>query len=237
MNNHQHKFHILKGGLGVAFVLVGICLGCATPTLLIHADPRGFLLRTNDLPQDGEYYIPEHEQHPISNEMIVFLLGDKSGQERIERTGRVIGWRVHFVRGNEVGENPEDITQTIVQYASAQGAQLNLETYNMFGLYPQTGWQRMDNHLDMGDGTLIESRCEQQQDGSDRVSFSLSFAYRNMGVKIEAIGSNQTSLQEGVIPLAKIIFAKLEEAEPKMGPVPTPTPGFAPPEKDNLIYR
>ena len=190
----------------------------------------------SDLPRDGAYVIPLHERHVIDNDLVVYLLGDEAGEKRIQQTGRVVGWRVHFVRGSRAAL-PEDITQTVTQYASVQGAQHNLQTYRFSTLYPDKGWQVLEPSPDLGDAALVETRSQVLANGSRLVTYSLSFTYRNMEVRIAAVGDAEQTRLEDVTALAKIVLARLGAVELHSGPVPTPTPGFEPPEADRLIYR
>ena len=236
MNILRRKIHIWLGGLALFAVLIVGSMHAEAAHFLIHTDPRDFLLRESDLPPEGKYAIPLHERHVISNDLIVYLLGDEAGEERIRRTGRIVGWRVHYTRGDWRAPVPEEFTQTVTQYASAQGARLNLKEYRLSTWYPEEGWREADLEMHLGDAALVETRSRLMQDGSRRVWYSVSFTYRNIGVRLEAAGdAGQVDLEE-LIAQANTVLARLAAAELRTGPVPTPTPGFEMPEKGRPIY-
>lgn len=237
MNNKQRKFNVWLGGLGLVCMLGLLGLGNNPPKPLIHTTPRDFLLQESDLPFAGRYAIPSHELHPTPNELIVYLLGDVAGQVRIARTGRVNGWRVHYVRTDAGAALPEEITQTVTQYKSARGARVNLANYNMSGMYPESGWQRKDTAPILGEASLVETRSEAMAYGSRRISYAISFIYLNMEVRLEAIGDEGQIRLEDVLWLAQIVLDRLVDEETHTGPVPTPTPGFEALEEERPIYR
>ena len=234
MRNYKGQIQIWLGGLGFCGLALMLILGIARPALLIHADPRDFLLKAEDVAFLGSYVLPPHERHPISNDLIVFLLGDQAGERRLAQTGRVIGWRVHYVRGG--GNGPTQITQTVTQYDSARGAQRNLKTYALSTVEPAS-WQRVDVPLDLADGGLVEIRREQYASGEIRISLAVNFIYLNMGVRLETVGGEEQVQLEDLIDLAQIVITRMEQVEPVSGPVPTPTPGFDTLEADVPIYR
>ena len=84
---------------------------------------------------------------------------------------------------------------------------------------------------------MVETRSQVLANGSRLVTYSLSFTYRNMEVRIAAVGDAEQTRLEDVTALARITLARLGAVELRSGPVPTPTPGFEPPEADRLIYR
>ena len=237
MNNQSTKILVSLMGLELIAILATIVLGTGFQARVIHTDPSEFLLETGDLPPAGRYIIPTHERHVITNEEIAFLMGDEAGKERIKSTGRILGWRVHFVRISSNNLQPEDITQTVTQYDSTRGAQYNLETYQLSTLHPEIGWIKADQITDIGDRSLLETRSQTMQDGSFRVTYSLSFTYRNLGVRIETVGSELENNPEEVFALARTVITKLDAAQQETGPVPTPTPGFEPPEEGLTIYQ
>lgn len=237
MNTQKRKFNIWLGTLGLVCLLGLLSLGNNPPKPLIHANPRDFLLQENDLPVEGRYTIPQHELHPIPNELIVYLLGDISGVTRIVRTGRVNGWRVHYVRSDVSAALPEEITQTVTQYESARGARLNLANYTMSGLYPESGWRRMETDTVVGDDSLVEYRSEEMPYGRKRISYAISFIYLNMEVRLETIGEDGQIRLEDAFGLAQIVLARLGKIETHTHPVPTPTPGFETVADDRPIYR
>jgi hypothetical protein len=236
MNPKSLKFGTWLGGIGLLSTLVFFSTGASTPPNLIHADPRDFLLQESDLPGQGGYSIPTGERHPIPNEMIVYLMGDPAGEERIQSTGRLLGWRVHFVRNASAKADPEDITSVVMQFSSSQGARLNLETYAFSKVNPRE-WQRLDVAPALGDATLAESHTETFADGSNMVYYAVSFVQNNLGVRIEVNGMQGRVDLKDALDLAAIVLVKLGQAELHRGPVPTPTPGFEPLEAGRAIYR
>ena len=93
MNILRRKMHIWLGGLAMFAVLVVGSMHAEAAHFLVHTDPRDFLLRENDLPPEGKYAVPLHERHVITNDLVVYLLGDAAGEERIRRTGRIVGMK------------------------------------------------------------------------------------------------------------------------------------------------
>lgn len=224
------------GGIGLISLFGLFFAGVFTPPHLVHADPRDFLLQETDLPGHQNYSIPYSERHPISNERILYLLGDKLGQERIHKTGRISGWRVHFVRNPGLSEGPEDITAVVMQFASARGARLNLDTYSLSRVNPQE-WQRLNVALDLGDHSLTETRTQTFANGTRQVTYEVNFTHNNMGVRIEVIGMEDRIFLQDALDLAAIVLRKLTRAELHKGPVPTPTFGLEPLEEGRAIYQ
>lgn len=204
---------------------------------LIHSSPSAFLLTESDLPAQGAYRVPDHERYPISNDLIVYLLGDDAGNTRIGDTHRILGWRVHFARAQAGEAGPDHIIETVTQYASAKGARANLKRYRISTLFPETGWRPQDGSFELGDQALIETRSRTLADGTRQVGYAISFIYRNMGVRIEVTGrAEQVTLEDAIAP-ARLVLDMLHAAPPCSGQVPTPTPGFEAPEENRLIYR
>ena len=237
MNIIGRKLQIWFGGIGI-IALVAIGSLAVRPTeRSIQSDPREFLLRASDLPQAGGYVIPPHERHAIHNDLIVYLLGDAAGEQRIRQTGRVVGWRVHFVQAAGGAAVPHDITQTVTQYASARGARFNLETYLLSIQNPENGWKVADLPRAWGDASVLERRSQTLPSGSRPDAYALSFTYRNIGVRLEITGEPQPAQVDELAKLADTILARLGAVQPRSGPVPSPTPGFEAPEEGRLIYR
>ena len=236
MNTKRRLIGGWMGGIRMISTLVLFLAEACSPANLIHTDPRDFLLKGTDLPIEGRYTIPLHERHPISNEMVVYLMGDQAGEKRVQSTGRLLGWRVHFVRGEDVKTGPEDITCVVMQFATPEGARLNLDTYALSKVNPRE-WQRLDRTLHLGEASLAETRVEPFADGSKMVYFEVNFIQRNVGVRIEVNGmEGQVTLEDGQ-DLAAVVLAKLGQAELYSEPVPTPTPGFEAPEEGMTIYQ
>lgn len=234
MRQFKGQVQMWLGGMGVVLLLGMVCLGSSAPELLIHTDPHDFLLKESDLSGLGSYSIPSHESYAISNDMILYLLGDPGGAERLSITGRVNGWRAHYVADGAGG--PRHITEIVTQYGSARGARKNLDRY-LLAVVDPANWKPLDTTLNLGDAEVVEMRRETYASGETRVSLAVNFTYRNIGVRLEGVGAEGEVRLEDLNALARVVLARLGAVEAESGPVPAPTPGFEAPEEGRMIYR
>ncbi len=203
---------------------------------LIYTNPRDLLLSESDLADLGTYTIPIHQRYPLTNEAIVYLLGDEIGTERVARTARIVGWWAYYARSASGNSGPADITLAVTQYGSNKGAFYNLNTYTFSRLLPAE-WTRLDTCLHLGDSSAAEIRHTSYANGETRVSLALHFIYHNVGVRLVANGSQDQVRLADLSALAHTILARLEKAELHVQPVPTPTPGIEFSNSGEAIYR
>jgi hypothetical protein len=224
------------GGFGLCGIMAMFFVSAGSADGLIHTDPQEFLLEPVDLPGQQDYFIPSHQRSVVTNDLVIYLLGDEAGEKRVDSTGRLTGWQVHFRRVAGDGNGPDQIAQTIMQFASSQGALMNLEQYSLSGVYPQT-WTRLKSVPGLGEASLAEMRQYTRADGQAQVTFAVSFTVRNIGVRIEVSGvEGQVSLEDA-ISLARIVADRLRGATLLSSPVPTPTRVYWSLENAEDIYR
>jgi len=104
-----------------------------TPTpdkRIIEIGPEEFLLEKEDLPSEAKYYLPNFTWiSPHRNSEVISGWGKEEGQKYLEETGRIDGWGVYYARGTSIVRAPEEIFHNIIQYRTAEGAQLAMEYF------------------------------------------------------------------------------------------------------------
>lgn len=224
------------GTMGLFLILIPFWLLNNPDPKLIDADPRDFLLKPADLGPVLPCTFDAHLQQKLTNDAIIYLMGDQAGAKRVRDTGRLTGWRESFMQARCKNGGPDEINQSVMQFSSVQGAQLNLRRYALSVEHPET-WQQQYPTPDLGDQALVEKRVGFLPGGKQRVTYALSFTYLNIGARIEVSGLTEAVSLELATALAERILEKLEAAQPCAGPVPTPTVGFEPRDPGISIYR
>ncbi len=190
----------------------------ATPTMtstpdlrVITIESKEFMLTKEDLPQDGRYYLP-HESwiSPHHNAEVIQDWGKEEGLIYLEKTGRIDGWWVYYDRGNSTIRAPEEIFHNIIQYKTAEGAQLSLTEYGTRVDDPEYSVVESDTVL--GDGTVIYVRKTMQNNGEYRTWYVVETTYRNYVSIVGGWGWDKDFDLEYVIEIARIAMDKIMAA-------------------------
>ncbi len=187
-----------------------------TPDLrIIRTDPKEFLLTSDDLPEDAKYFLPGPGWiSPHHNSEIISGWGREKGLEYLERTGRIDGWVVQFYRGTETLRIPEIIYHNLIQYESAEGAQITLLEFNLVVYKGRSSreYEFVDRELDIGDMSLAMIAKEMQPNGKYRIWYRIGATYRNYGSYIYGWGWEDDIDYEYIEDIARSVIEKLEQA-------------------------
>jgi len=189
----------------------------STPTItatpderIIEIGPEEFLLEKEDLPSEAKYYIPNSAwKSPHRNSEIISGWGTEKGQEYLEKTGRIDGWVIYFARGTSTVRAPEQVYHNIIQYETAEGAQLAM---NMESPYVTVEFDIVNDSYDLGDITIISKYREMQPSGEYRIQYLVETTYRNYQSRVGGWGWEKEFDLDYVIQIAEIALAKLETA-------------------------
>jgi hypothetical protein len=211
-----------------AFAGLAILSGCSALELprwadsrIIDADPSAFLLRPEDLPAQAGYYLPgSGYSGAYHNEEVLSGWGLERGQLYLERTGRVDGYWVDYVRGGEAAAAPEEFFCNVVEFETVEGAQLSLNEYNLVALAVpgNAHWDFVDRPtIELGDENIILSTREVQPDGGSKIWYRIEFSYRNFVGVVAGWGREEEVRHEFVEAAARTLLEKMESA-PLAGP-------------------
>ena len=187
----------------------------ATPDLRVILTESGeFLLGKGDLPVESQYYLPGPGWiSPHHNDEILSGWGIEEGRAYLEKTGRIDGWWVYYERGSLAITAPEQIFHNIIQYKTAEGAQLTIADFNDALRNPENGWQFVDEDVDLGDLSLVIINKEIQSNGKYRVWLMLQTSYRNYVSNLAGYGWEDEVRLEFLIEIQQVILNKLAAAE------------------------
>lgn len=157
---------------------------------VINAEPQTFLLAKEDLPSEGQYYLPnENWISPHLNKEVIYEWGVEAGSEYLDKTGRIDGWWVFYKRGNPSISMPIEIFHNIVRYETPEGAQLAVKEFNYI-TKDLTGdaWEFVDEDADIGDAAVVMVLKNMQPNGKFKVWYRTEVAYRNYVSVIQGYG-------------------------------------------------
>lgn len=185
-----------------------------TPDLrVITEDPQAFLLTKADLPPEAAYYVPGSGwMSPTSNLEVTLNRGNEEGQEYLQSTGRLDGWVVYFLRGSDRVQAPELVYCNVIQFATVDGARLEVEEYNYAKRNPDAGWMYVTAAPQLGDVSVTMQKVEKQPNGEDKVFYFIELAYRNYEVRVAGYGWADEVQPEFVENVAQTLLARLESA-------------------------
>jgi hypothetical protein len=186
-----------------------------TPDLrVIAVEPGDLLLSYDDLPTEANYYLPDPSwisTHP--NSEVIAGWGEEEGQEYLAKTGRIDGWWVRFYRGADTAIAPEVVYQNIIQYKTAEGAQLTLLDYNCILRNECDGYSFVEReYTDLGDVNIGMIFKEMQSNGENIVLYYVQSAYRNYVSIIYGWGWEKEVDFNIVEEIARIALEKLKAA-------------------------
>jgi hypothetical protein len=175
-----------------------------------------FLLKPEDLPVEAHYYLPDSSYtSPYDNTAVVSSWGGEKGWEYLQRTGRVDGYWVEYLRGSEDITAPEEMFCNIVKFETTQGAQLSLTDYNLVVIDAPDGkeWSFVNlPELDLGDTNIILTSKELQDNGENRIWYRIEFTYKSYVGVVAGHGWEDEVQPEFIERAARSVLAKLEGA-------------------------
>lgn len=184
----------------------------STPDLrVIAVESDKFLLQKGDLPSEARYLLPNSGWiSPHHNSEIISGWGQAEGLAYLEETGRIDGWWVYYRRGTDTVRAPQEIYHNIIQYKTAEGAQLTVSKYNYADR--SDNYDLMDVELNLGDFALAMIAKEIQPNGRTRVWIRIEMAYRNYASVVHGYGWEEDVELDYVIMVQELILNKLMDA-------------------------
>ena len=184
----------------------------ATPdTRVITMDSRDFLMSKDDIPPEGQYILPNSQWIRVgTNEEIIREWGREEGLDYLDKTGRIYGWLVGFYRTSKVVRVPEEISHNIIQYKTAEGAQLTVGEFSTAKRNPD--YKIVDENYPLGDVTVIMKIKTLQSNGEYRIIYRIETAYKNYVSIVNGWGWEKEFDLDFVIGLAETMLAKLQSA-------------------------
>jgi hypothetical protein len=180
---------------------------------IIDTNPEDFVLWPNDLPSDGEYYLPGPGwEGQNTNDEVIARWPPGKGQEYIQRTERVTGYYVYYLRGNDKAATPAEFYCNVIQFRTVEGAQTFVKEYTMAVRYPSQGWQTVATRMDLGDISNAEYRIETISGGFKKTLYYIEFSYFNMGAYVYAYDYEQNVNHTFVEDAAQAILDKIQAA-------------------------
>lgn len=214
----------------------------STPDLrVIISLPEDIVCTEDDLPVDGNYslqpppatddslgasfwsdplaYVCDH----CTNQLIY---GTSPVREFISRTKRVDGWLRIFTGENDNYPGFDRLGCYVQQFRTIEGAQLAVQAYALKEIYPQWGFEPLENsEPTIGDVSIWISNTAR----SGHLVYGIEYSYKNHAVTIA--GLNGTKNLDDLYFVAQQILKKLENAALGEGSditLATPTPRGVP---------
>jgi hypothetical protein len=188
---------------------------------IIEAEPSVFLLQPEDLPADAAYFLPEAGYSgPFHNTEVVSGWGAERGWDYLQRTGRLDGYWVDYVRGVEAAAAPEEFFCNIVKFETAEGALLSLNEYNLVAMAipGDAHWDFVDRPaIRLGDANIILETREVQPNGESKIWYRIEFSYRNFVAVVAGWGREDEVQHEFIEAAARTVLEKMRSA-PLSGP-------------------
>jgi hypothetical protein len=193
----------------------------STPTLtptpdlrIIKVDPQKFLLKKDDLPLEGKYYIPNSSWMSIhTNEEVISGWTVEEGRNYVIKTGREIGWWVAFLRGTRAVAMPEQIFCQAVRYKTVEGAMLTITELSSNKNEKSENLKNLEIEMNLGDHNEVYLYKEITSGGDYYVHYSIEFVYRNYFASVEGFGLEKDVSHDFLEQLARKVLEKLEAAE------------------------
>jgi len=187
-----------------------------TPDLrIIEIESNKFLMDEDDLPSNAKYYIPTSRwMSPHHNSEIISGWGQEEGLEYLEKTQRIDGWFVQYLRGTETVRAPKYMYHNIIQYGTIEGAEISLFEFNSVETNPDEN-KYVDRDLSQigCDNCIAYLNKEMDSSGKYFVWYSIKAQYRNY-VSIVAGGGFEDEVEYDYVEnIAKVVLEKLKRAE------------------------
>lgn len=184
----------------------------ATPdTRVITMDSRDFLMSKDDIPPEGKYILPNSAWISVlSNDDIIRSWGREEGLEYLDKTGRIYGWAVYYYRTSKTVRAPEEIWHNVIQYKTAEGAQLTVGEFSTAKRVPE--YKIVEENYPLGDMSVIMIVKTLQDNGEYRITYRIETAYKNYVSIVGAWGWEKEYDLDFVIGLAETMLAKLQSA-------------------------
>jgi hypothetical protein len=181
---------------------------------VITIDPEKLLCQSENLPIEGQYYIPPDGKKSSSNEEIINSRGIEDGKDYITATGRVIGWEVQWNINNKSLELPVVIYCSVAQFKTKAGATLGLSDYNnpTKHVNPNKPSTLVDKDAGIGDMSSLYVAYQLDSVGRKNTFYELFFNYYNMQGHVYAIGLTEKDISPDLLKqIARSMLARMKE--------------------------
>ena len=201
-----------------------------TPDIrIINGEPKDFQLSLDDLPREGKYYLPNSNwTSPHTNAEVTAGWTVEKGKEYLKDTGRITGWWIAFARGTSQVSMPEEVSCSVIQYQTAEGAQKAMLKYTRGSRIPGLEFRNVDIKLDLGDANLVEYFYKNPEADVKVIDYFIDFTYKKFLVSCDGYGLEADVSHEFVEDISRRMLNKLKTAELIMPPTATPTITIAP---------
>jgi hypothetical protein len=188
-----------------------------TPDLrIITEDPSALVLLTEDLPEEGNYFVSQDKGN-ISNEMIVYEFKGQLGEETatlvdlyLQETSRLDGYSQVWTRGSYLFEGPLYIANEIAIFKTARGAELEVTKYKPLLISAMDGRVPSHQEVQIGDQTRIYIDTV-TANGQEADIILVEFSYRNVVIDIGCWGEKGKYDLDQVLEIAENIYQRLLE--------------------------
>ncbi len=179
---------------------------------VIVIDPQKFLLSKEDLPLDAKYYLPGPGWiSPLHNEEIVSSWTVEKGRAYLAETGRIDAWYVYYKRGSNTLIAPEEITDNVIMYKTAEVAQIVITKYENRRVTEEK-FTEINNPPKIGDLTRAFTAKTMQSSGEYRVWYLITFSYKNYVHTVGGWGWEHEVKPEYMENIARVLLARLQAA-------------------------
>jgi len=175
-----------------------------TPDLrVIKIEPKEFLLKADDLPPEGKYYLPASDWiSPHHNSEIIQSMGAEKGKAYINETERVDGWIVSYKRRAKNTPLPVEMYDNVIMYQSSNGVAIFMDKYA-----PIQGYIEIETAPTIGDKSQTYML---KKDGN--IDYVIIFAYRNYVHRVAGFGLEADVSPTIMENIARLLLKKLQEA-------------------------
>lgn len=188
-----------------------------TPDLRVIVDePKELVLLTEDLPEEGNYYISQ-DRGTLTNEMIVYNFQKELGEDTaglidryLQETSRLDGYSQVWTRGNWAFDGPLYIANEIAVFEDTPGAQLEVTKYKPLLIQAMDGRVPSHDEVQIGDQTRIYIDTV-TSNGQEADVILVEFSYRNVVIDIGCWGEKGKYTLEDVVVIADRVYQRLLE--------------------------
>lgn len=154
----------------------------ATPDVrVINTSPRDIVLKQDELPQEGRFFL--YDETPHRNSEIISAFGAEEGARYLDGSGRIDGWIKGYARGTTTTRVPEYLEINAILYKTADGPSY---ADTVLGVCDE------DNPLvdepEIGDHASLCLGREMQPSGKNYLIYTLNIDYRNVRMQFWAYG-------------------------------------------------
>lgn len=188
-----------------------------TPDLRIILDePKALVMLTDDLPQEGKYFISQ-DKGSISNEEIVSEFKMELGEETaglvdlyLQETTRLDGYSQVWTRGDWFFDGPLYIANEIAIFKAINGAELEVTKYKPLLINAMDGRVPSHQEVQIGDHTRIYMDTV-MANGQEADVILVEFSYRNAVIDIGCWGEKGKYTLDDVLLIAENVYQRILE--------------------------